>query len=44
MGETWWRDTLGRFVWNMIARSIALSERWSESCDDLRNADLALES
>ncbi len=42
MGETWWRDTLGRFVWNMIARSIALSERWAESCDDLRNADLAL--
>ena len=42
MGETWWRDTLGRFVWNMIARGIALSERWSESCDDVRNADLAL--
>ena len=42
MGETWWRDTLGRFVWNMIARGIALSERWAESCDDVRNADLAL--
>jgi LuxR family maltose regulon positive regulatory protein len=42
MGDTWWRDTLGRFVWNMIARGIALSERWSESCDDVRNAELAL--
>ena len=42
MGETWWRDTLGRFVWNMIARGIALSERWAESCDDVRTADLAL--
>ncbi len=42
MGETWWRDTLGRFVWNMIARGIALSERWVESCDDVRTADLAL--
>ena len=42
MGETWWRDTLGRFVWNMIARGIALSERWAESCDDVRSADLAL--
>ena len=42
MGEAWWRDPLGRFVWNMIARGIALSERWAESCDDVRNADLAL--
>ncbi len=42
MGDTWWRDTLGRFVWNMIARGIAMSERWAESCDDVRNADLAL--
>ena len=42
MDETWWRDPLGRFVWNMIARGIAMSERWAESCDDVRNADLAL--
>ncbi len=42
MGETWWRDTLGRFAWNMVARGIALSEGWSESCDDVRSADLAL--
>ena len=42
MGETWWRDPLGRFAWNMIARGIALSERWAETCDDVRNADLAL--
>ena len=42
MGETWWNDPLGRFVWNMIARGIALSERWSESFDDVRNAGLAL--
>ena len=42
MGESWWRDTIGRFVWNMIARGIALSERWAESCDDVRNAEIAL--
>jgi LuxR family maltose regulon positive regulatory protein len=42
MGKTWWRDLLGRFVWNMIARGIAMSERWSESCDDVRDAELAL--
>ena len=42
MGESWWRDTIGRFVWNMITRGIAMSERWSESCDDVRTADLAL--
>ncbi len=42
MGDNWWLDTLGRFAWNMIARGIALSERWSESCDDVRTADLAL--
>ncbi len=42
MDEMWWRDSLGRFVWNMIARGIAMSERWAESCDDVRIADLAL--
>jgi DNA-binding CsgD family transcriptional regulator len=42
MGETWWRDPLGRFAWNMIAREIALSERWAETCDDVRIAELAL--
>jgi LuxR family transcriptional regulator, maltose regulon positive regulatory protein len=42
MGDTWWRDSMGRFVWNVIVRDIALSERWTESCDDVCNAERAL--
>ena len=25
LGESWWRDPLGRFGWNMVAREVALS-------------------
>ncbi len=33
-GDTGWsRDLLGRFGWNMIARDIALSERWQVSAE-----------
>ena len=33
-GDTGWsRDVLGRFGWNMIARDIALSERWQDSAE-----------
>lgn len=42
MGEGWWRDPLGRFGWNLVARDVALSERWDEACDDVREAELAL--
>jgi LuxR family maltose regulon positive regulatory protein len=41
-GESWWRDPLGRFVWNMVGREIALSERWDDQSDDVRGARLAL--
>lgn len=30
-----WVDPIGRFGWNMIAREIALSERWDESTDEV---------
>ncbi len=42
MGDAWWRDPLGRFGWNLLARGVALSERWDESLEDVRQADLAL--
>jgi LuxR family transcriptional regulator, maltose regulon positive regulatory protein len=42
MGERWWRDPLGRFGWNMVARDVALSERWDDTSDDVRQAELAL--
>ncbi len=32
-GPQWWLDPMGRFGWNLVAREIALSERW----DDLRH-------
>jgi LuxR family maltose regulon positive regulatory protein len=41
-GEEWWRDQLGRFGPNQVAREIAYSERWSESAEDVREAELAL--
>jgi len=42
MGAAWWRDPLGRFGWNQVAREVALSESWDETADDVRQADLAL--
>lgn len=42
MGEAWWRDPLGRFGWNMVARELALSERWADGADEVREAELAL--
>ncbi len=42
LGDAWWRDPLGRFGWNLVAREVALSERWDESLDEIRRADLAL--
>jgi LuxR family maltose regulon positive regulatory protein len=42
MGDASWRDHLGRFGWNMVARDIALSERWSDSSDEVREAELGL--
>ena len=37
LGDAWWRDPLGRFVW-AIGREVALGERWDDSSDDVRSA------
>jgi LuxR family transcriptional regulator, maltose regulon positive regulatory protein len=42
LGDSWWRDPLGRFAWNAVARDVALSEQWDETLEDVRKADLAL--
>jgi LuxR family transcriptional regulator, maltose regulon positive regulatory protein len=42
MGRGWWHDPLGRFGWNMAARELALSERWSGAPDEAHEAELAL--
>src|SRR5262249_13020260 len=36
LAERSWRDSLARFGWNMVARSIALSEEWDDSNDEVR--------
>ncbi|HEY9409463.1 MAG TPA: LuxR C-terminal-related transcriptional regulator [Jiangellaceae bacterium] len=36
----WWRDPLGKFGWNLVARAAALDERWDDTHDDIRDADL----
>ncbi len=41
-GEDAWRDPYGRFGWNMVAREIALSERWDDDSDEVRETRLAL--
>ncbi|MEP9361340.1 LuxR C-terminal-related transcriptional regulator [Nocardioides sp. CN2-186] len=41
-GETWWLDPVGQFSWNMVARDIALSERWDESGPESRRVVRAL--
>ena len=42
LGDSWWRDPLARFGWNGVARDAALSERWDETSDEVRETDLAL--
>ena len=42
LGDGWWRDPLGRFGWNAVARDLAFSERWDETLEEVRRADLAL--
>ena len=41
-GEDAWRDPYGRFGWNMVAREIALCERWDDDSDEVRETRLAL--
>ena len=35
LGDAWWRDPLGRVGWNLVAREVALSERWDETLDEI---------
>ncbi|WP_275741532.1 LuxR C-terminal-related transcriptional regulator [Nocardioides sp. YIM 152315] len=42
LGDSWWLDPLGQFAWNMIARDIALSERWDDSSHEVREVVRAL--
>jgi LuxR family transcriptional regulator, maltose regulon positive regulatory protein len=42
LGDSWWRDNLGRYAWNMVARATAHSESWDDTSDELREAELAL--
>ena len=42
LGESTRSDPLGRFGWNMVARDIALSERWNEPSPELEDVRLGL--
>ena len=39
LGESCWQDPLGRFAANGIGREVALSERWDDNSDEVREAD-----
>jgi LuxR family maltose regulon positive regulatory protein len=41
-GEAWWLDPVGRYAWNVIARDIALSERWDDAAHEPREVIRAL--
>ncbi len=42
LGTDWLGDSLGRFGWNMIARDVALGERWDDAGSEVRAAMRAL--
>lgn len=42
LGDSWWLDPLGQFAWNMIARDVALSERWDDTGHEAREIVRAL--
>ena len=42
LGDSGWQDPLGRFAANGVARELALSERWSDSSDEVRQIEAAL--
>jgi LuxR family maltose regulon positive regulatory protein len=42
LGPEWVLDAYGRFGFNMVARDVALSERWHDDDEDVRLADLEL--
>ncbi len=41
-GDSWWKDPLGRFVWNTVARELALAESWDDGAKEAREAEQAL--
>ena len=40
--EAWWEDPIGRTGWNNVGRAIALSERWHDSDDEVRELSVIL--
>ena len=40
--EAWWEDPIGRTGWNNVGRAIALSERWHDSDDEVRELSVTL--
>lgn len=42
LGDAWWLDPLGRFAWSLVARDLALDERWDETSRSTRSAVAAL--
>ena len=42
LGPEWILDSFGRIGFNMVARDVALSERWHDDDDDVRRADFEL--
>ena len=40
--STWMHDTVGSYAWNMVARDLALSERWDELGAEVRHITQAL--
>ncbi len=42
LGDSRWQDPLGRLAASGIARELALSERWDDRSDEVRQAEVAL--
>ena len=42
LGDTGWQDPLGRFAANGVAHELALSERWDDTSDEVRQTEAAL--
>lgn len=41
-GDQWRLDPITRFGWNLLARDIALDERWDDANDEVRSPEVAL--
>ena len=42
LGEAWWLDPVGRWVWSPVARDVALGERWDDTTRESRDVVQAL--